>query len=111
MPPNSSSKVFHDLFIQLEIKLTEEVFFILYGGPHKWDNVLKCIFNQMEIQDGQIIVKQWIEGSNRSWSNKKPEDDNRISIRVWGTSKPNNYVDPFRNRYCFWADIEATLSK
>ena len=26
---------------------------ILYSGPHKWDNVLRCIFNQMEIPNGQ----------------------------------------------------------
>ena len=23
------------------------------SGPHKWDNVLRCIFNQMEIPNGQ----------------------------------------------------------
>jgi len=38
-----------------------------YSGPHKWDNVLRCIFNQMEIPNGQKKVQQGIEGSNRAW--------------------------------------------
>ena len=24
-----------------------------YSGPHKWDNVLRCIFNQTKIPNGQ----------------------------------------------------------
>ena len=37
-----------------------------YSGPQKRDNVLRCIFNQMEIPNGQKKVQQGIEGSNRA---------------------------------------------
>jgi len=52
----------------------------VYSGPHKWDNVLRCIFNQMEIPNGQKKVQQGIEGSNRAWRNKGSENDSRISL-------------------------------
>ena len=39
---------------------------LVYSGPHKLDNVLRCIFNQMEIPNGQKKVQQGIEGSNRA---------------------------------------------
>ena len=34
-----------DKFEEVQEKVFEE-----YSGPHKWDNVLRCIFNQMEIK-------------------------------------------------------------
>ena len=62
----------------------------LYSGPHKWDNVLRCIFNQMEIPNGQKKVQQGIEGSNRAWRKKESENDSSISLRIWGTCKPKS---------------------
>ena len=39
--------------ILFKIKKCEE-----YSGPHKWDNVLRCISNKMEIPNGQKKVPQ-----------------------------------------------------
>ena len=64
-----------------------------YSGPHKWDNVLRCIFNQMELPNGQKKVQQGIEGSNCAWRNKGSENDSRISLRIWGTCKPDKYME------------------
>ena len=47
-------------------KFTLRIFVKHYSGPHKSDNVLRCIFNQTEIPNGQKKVQQGIEGSNRT---------------------------------------------
>ena len=36
--------------IQLKLYYLHNPIIRRYIGPHKWDNVLRCIFNQMEIK-------------------------------------------------------------
>ena len=61
--------------IQLKLYYLHNPIIRRYSGPHKWDNVLRCIFNQTEIPNGQKKVQQGIEGSSSTWCNKKSKND------------------------------------
>ena len=61
--------------IQLKLYYLHNPIISRYSGHHKWDNVLRCIFNQTEIPNGQKKVQQGIEGSSSTWCNKKSKND------------------------------------
>jgi hypothetical protein len=64
--------------IQLKLYYLHNPIIRRYSGHHKWDNVLRCIFNQTEIPNGKKKVQQGIEGSNSTWCNKKSKNDSMI---------------------------------
>ena len=64
--------------IQLKLYYLHNPIIRRYSGHHKWDNVLRCIFNQTEIPNGQKKVQQGIEGSSSTWCNKKSKNDPMI---------------------------------
>ena len=61
--------------IQLKLYYLHNPIIRRYSGHHKWDNVLRFIFNQTEIPNGQKKVQQGIEGSSSTWCNKKSKND------------------------------------
>ena len=64
--------------IQLKLYYLHNPIIRRYSGHHKRDNVLRCIFNQTEIPNGQKKVQQGIEGLSSTWCNKKSKNGSMI---------------------------------
>jgi hypothetical protein len=55
--------------------------------------MLRCISNQKETPNGQEKIQQRVKGIKCFGCNKRPKDESRVSILIWGSCESDKYLE------------------
>ena len=74
-----------------------------YSWPHKWDSMLRCIFNHHVTPNAQNKVQYASEGSSRTWLNIVSVNYSNFGLRMLRLFQSDQYFWKAVTWYRYWS--------